>query len=282
MRVAVMSHSFFRRFESGEITAAGFLEFCSAVGVEAVELSAHHLPEGRDDDFLRTLSASRTPIAALDLVCDLVQTTDASMRRSVSTVQLWVDRLADCGGGLLMLSPGGYRNGLTGRAIRSLMSEGLRRIVDYAGPRGVRTAIENHGGLARLRGTVTHIEEILGQTPGLGFVYDSGNFLLAREDPIAALRRLEEHVVHVHLKDFRIVAENDEKRPHLSHPGGGRYEPASLGGGVVPIGGIVDLLKSHGYAGFLSVEYEGRDPHPEEAVRRSVEYLAKIQTEMSS
>jgi sugar phosphate isomerase/epimerase len=79
------------------------------------------------------------------------------------------------------------------------------------------------------------------------------------------------------LKDFAVTDRRDESRPHLFHPGGGSYRPAPVGAGVAPIEDLVRALEAARYSGFLSIEYEGEDPSPADAVESSLRYIRSLE-----
>ncbi len=76
----------------------------------------------------------------------------------------------------------------------------LRRIVNYAKNLNVTVMIENFS-TNKLFSTVEGLEDILKSVKNLKLLYDSGNFILAEEDPFTALQKLYPFVYKVHLKD---------------------------------------------------------------------------------
>ena len=64
--------------------------------------------------------------------------------------------------------------------------------------------------------------------------------MLAGDDPVKAVSELEQWVVHVHAKDVSLDG-----------------KPCAPGEGCLDFQLVIDRLRSTGYEGFLSVEYEG-------------------------
>lgn len=276
MKTSVMSHSFFRQISSGELSIDRFISFCADAGVDGIELSAHHVPKDLETECLNTIEKLGLSVSAIDVVCDLVHTDGKKRRDAASQIYLWIDRLSVFGEGIIMLSPGGSKEGVSDEETRELMIEGLKRIVGYGAGRGVRVTVENHGGLANLRGRVTHMLQFVENVPGLELTFDSGNYLLAGEDPVKSFKATAGHIVHVHFKDYQRVPERDEDKPHLHYPEGGSYRPAAIGNGLVPIAEIAGILRNRHYSGFISVEYEGSHPPPAEAVADSIEHVNEL------
>lgn len=90
----------------------------------------------------------------------------------------------------------------------------------------------------------------------IGVTVDTGWFGTQGYDAAQAIRELESHVVHVHLKD--VLAE-------------GEHETCAYGEGIVPIEDCVRALQEIGYEGVISVEHEPEheDPKPGVAASRA-------------
>jgi len=91
----------------------------------------------------------------------------------------------------------------------------------------------------------------------VGVNLDTGHMRAAHQDVIEATRRLLDRLYHVHLKD-------------IVEPGAG--QSCVLGTGVAHIGEFLDLLKSRGWDGHLSVEHETADD-PTDELRTSLAFV---------
>lgn len=102
---------------------------------------------------------------------------------------------------------------------------------------GVRFAIENHRG--NVFETPDDLLPVLARTdPAVGCNFDSGHFLLAGCDVLAAAARLRGRIYHVHLKDVRA---------------GG---PSPVGAGDLPLVPFLTALQAQDFDGLLSIEHE--------------------------
>ncbi len=81
----------------------------------------------------------------------------------------------------------------------------------------------------------------------IGLCDDTGHFIRAGEDPLAAARKFEGRMHAVHLKDFK---KNDK----------GKFEDCALGDGSLQLGDLLKYLVSIKFDGDLSIEYEGGKP----------------------
>jgi sugar phosphate isomerase/epimerase len=113
---------------------------------------------------------------------------------------------------------------------------------------GVVLALENHWGLTRYPEGVLRIVQAL-PSPWLQVLMDTGNFL---EEPYQHLEKLAPQAVYVHAKTYY---------------GGGEWYTLEL-----DYVRIAKLLRSVGFQGYLSLEFEGKED-PDIAVPRSVALL---------
>lgn len=111
--------------------------------------------------------------------------------------------------------------------------EAFEKIVPHAERCGIVLGLENHWGLAlRPEGLLRVIEEV--NSPWLRVTVDTGNFL---EDTYNGLAAIAPHAVLVQAKTYY---------------GGGRWYTLEL-----DYGRIAQILKSAGYRGYISLEFEG-------------------------
>jgi sugar phosphate isomerase/epimerase len=81
----------------------------------------------------------------------------------------------------------------------------------------------------------------------IGTAVDTGWWATQGCDPVAAIERLGERVVHVHLKDVKAA---------------GAHETCRWGEGIVDVEGCVAALRRLGYAGDFMIEHEPEHHDP--------------------
>ena len=126
--------------------------------------------------------------------------------------------------------------------------DSLANCLEAAERCGVLLGLENHWGLGRTPEGVLRIVEALA-SPWLQVTLDSGNFL---EDPYDKLEMLAPKTVYVQAKTYY---------------GGGLWYTLDL-----DYDRIASMLHRHGYAGYVSLEFEGKED-PDTAVRKSLALL---------
>ena len=131
--------------------------------------------------------------------------------------------------------------------VLDLLADGCRRVTQYAQTKGIRTMIENHA---------------VG-SPNFGQLVDVGNFMCADEASELAVGRNAPYAFHVHIKDFHFKSgsETDPGEGWFTTRAGNRLRGAIVGHGVVKVKQCIDILKTNGYDGYCSIEFEGlEDP----------------------
>lgn len=113
---------------------------------------------------------------------------------------------------------------------------------------GVLLALENHWGLTRSPEGVLRILDAV-DSPWLGALMDTGNF---REEPYEKLAKMAPRTVFVQAKTYH---------------GGGEWYTLDI-----DYDRVASILKSVGYNGYVSLEFEGKED-PDSAVPRSIERL---------
>ena len=149
-----------------------------------------------------------------------------------------------------------------------LMLDGIRAIYEYADKKGIATTLENHGffcnGADRLVRLITAAD-----CPNLRMTMDVGNFMCVDDDPVAAVKKCLPYAAIIHFKDFYV--RNKDRLPGQTEMfncnNGSWFETLSgkmlrgsiLGQGDLDIPQIVKLIKSSGFDGYLSLEFEGME-----------------------
>lgn len=132
-----------------------------------------------------------------------------------------------------------------------------RRVADYAAEAGITTNIENHGYYVQSADRVQRvIQEV--DRPNFKTVLDIGNFMCVDDDPLASVKKNLPYASIVHIKDFYLRPEREEPGDGWFQTAGGNYLRGAIAGhGDIDIRSILKAVKSSGYDGYLSLEFEG-------------------------
>jgi len=121
----------------------------------------------------------------------------------------------------------------------------IREMGDYAAPKGLRIALEVHGGIMANSAEMLRTMEEVGRD-NIGINFDTANILhYNREgDGTAELEAVAEHVIHVHIKD--IIRDNAT----------GKFSNPVVGTGEVDFRKVFDILHAVDFYGPFGFEIE--------------------------
>lgn len=154
--------------------------------------------------------------------------------------------------------PDGERFSLTGfEKYLPRLADGCRAVTEYAKAKGIKTSVENHGFYCQQSDRVEALMNTV-NNDNFGWLVDIGNFLCADENPVDAVKVGAKYAIYAHVKDFYFVDKSKETPEGYFDTRAGNHLCGSvLGKGIVPIKTCIDILKSAGYDGWITVEYEG-------------------------
>ncbi len=259
MKLSMSMWSVVAAVQAGRMDLTGFIEFAAEQDVAGVELldffwgdAEREIPKAKEQ-----VAAAGLEIAVYAASNNFVQPDADARRQEIADLKRNVDIALELGVDTMRVFSGDARDGVSQEQGTAWILEGLSASAAYAESRGLTLALENHG---RFAGRSDQVRDIIEQiaSPALRANLDTGNFLLVGQDPVAAARELAEYIVLVHLKDMR-VADADETGHRFEIPDGTVLTGSAVGDGLVDLPAVLDLLRDAGYAGWLSLEYEGSE-----------------------
>ena len=165
------------------------------------------------------------------------------------------------GCGAISIPPGGpLESGIREDAMRLFLA-GIERVAPKAEALGIRLLVEPEPDLLieRTAEFLSFIREV--RSPAVGINFDIGHFYCAGEDPCTAMEELFEWIGHMHLEDIADTRVHRHLIPGL---------------GAIDLDAVCRTITRLGYDGDISLELYPYVDMPEEAGRRSREYLAPI------
>ncbi|MBR3415101.1 MAG: sugar phosphate isomerase/epimerase [Clostridia bacterium] len=156
-----------------------------------------------------------------------------------------------------------------------VLAAACRRITEYARGFGIATCTENHGYFSQDAKRVLKLYETVGDG-NFGVLCDIGNFMCADADPVESTALVAPYAVHVHAKDF-YFSRGKEPAGEGWFPtrNGGSLLGAVIGEGDARAAESMIVLRSAGYGGFVSVEFEGREDNLV-GIARGLEFLTNV------
>lgn len=251
MDLACSSESYVKEIDSGRLTVIDWLRLAAdELGLRGVELEDKHIGEPtsrRLDELREAADRHRLEIVNIALMNNFgIEDDDARTEAERATIA-WMGASKRLRSRFLRTFAGWPEGDRTPRWQPMITS--LRTVAAEAERRGVHLVMENHnhGGFVQ---TAADVEAILREvgSPTLGLLLDTGNYL----DGMDSVERTARLAWHVHAKFTNVLPDGRDAR--VDHDR------------------VLALLGAAGYAGWISIEYEGDEPGTT-AVPRALAYL---------
>lgn len=161
----------------------------------------------------------------------------------------------------------------------SVMLKALTKLGKYAKSKGVTFAIETGPE------TADTLLKFLSKTEGgVGVNLDPANFVMVTgQDPVEAVYKLKDYIVHTHLKDGKMLIKTDPKIIYDHFAEGGiealnvadYFIETPVGEGDVDFVNYIKALKEIGYEGYLTIERETGE-NPTDDILKAKNYIEKL------
>lgn len=265
MKLGVSTYSLYQALKSGEMSIMDVIDWIADQGGEHVEI----VPLGFDlpgnfalADAIREKAQSRgIAISNYAIGANFLTETEEQYLQEIERVKGEVDLAARLGVSKMRHDVARSED----LSIRNFnanlerLAEACRQIADYANQFGIVTSVENHGFFVqhseRVQALIHAVDRANFRT-----TLDVGNFVCVDEDSVAAVTNNLPYASIVHVKDFYI-------RPSNQNPGEGWFKSsygtylrgAIVGQGDLNLREILRVVKSSGYDGYISLEFEGME-----------------------
>ncbi|MDR0998296.1 MAG: sugar phosphate isomerase/epimerase [Treponema sp.] len=282
MKIGVSSYSFARLFKGGTYTLFDAIDYAKKTGYEAIEFTDFSPPGGCSlGDYARkireTCEAAGLSVVNYAVHADFLYGFGGDIKKETARVKACVDIARILGVPMMRHDAAwGFKDAAGGRNYRDaikLIAPEIREVSEYAAGQGIKTMCENHGLFMQ---DSRRMEELVLAVnhPNFGLLVDMGNFMCADETSLTALSTVMPYAFHVHAKDF-LWKSGAEPKPDDSWfltRAGNYLRGTILGHGVVSSAQCIEYIKKTGYAGAISLEFEGLE-EPLDAIRRGYEFL---------
>ncbi|MFZ0931314.1 MAG: sugar phosphate isomerase/epimerase family protein [Syntrophobacteraceae bacterium] len=183
----------------------------------------------------------------------------AQRARRIEYTLRCIDLAEKLGAPHLSTEPGGPLDGISREEGLSHFLDGLRAVEGRARRKGIKILIEPEPGLL-IENSSEFLETYKRLDPAVfGLNFDIGHFFCAGEDLSALVLQLKDCASHFHLEDI------DSSR---------RHHHLMLGEGAIDIPGVLEIIETTGFAGYVTVELYTYSQNAGEAARRAFRYLS--------
>ena len=126
----------------------------------------------------------------------------------------------------------------------------------------INVAIHNHPTPSRYWNPDTVLNAIRGRSKRMGACADIGHWVRSGLDPVECIKKLEGHVIQLHVKDLHEKTRQGHDVP--------------WGNGVSNVAGVMEELKRQGFRGLFSAEYEYNWMNSTPEVAASAKYFRDV------
>ncbi|MGN7762428.1 sugar phosphate isomerase/epimerase family protein [Paenibacillus sp. 22594] len=280
MKLGISTYSLHAAFAAGELTLKGVLETIADLGAEHAEIvplgfNLIDNPELKDV-ILKTAADRGLELSNYAIGANFAGLETEMRRKEMERVKREVEVCAALGIQRMRHDVASSPDLSIVHFLEELpqLADACREIADYASGFGITTSVENHGYFIqhsdRVQALVSAVDRENFRT-----TLDVGNFLCVDENPLTAVAGNLKIASMVHLKDFYV-------RPQDRHPGeewfqssGGNWlRGAIVGQGDIDMPRVLRLVKESGYAGYISIEFEGSE-ECRKGTRLGLEYVKR-------
>jgi len=239
-------------------------------GIDAIEyVNQFFMDKATDQTYLTELKqrCDDLGVKSLIIMCDregmLGDPDDKKRTEAVENHHKWVDAAKFLGCHSVRVnaaSRGSYDEQM------KLAADGLRRLSEYAKPQGLNVIVENHGGLSSngqwLAGTIAKTE-----MDNCGTLPDFGNFYISRgKNPELYDRYKGVDELMPYAKAVSAKAHDFDEDGNETHTD---FEK------------MMKIVLSHGYHGYVGIEYEGGKLSEFEGIRATKSLLQRVEEKLS-
>ncbi|HWQ57165.1 MAG TPA: sugar phosphate isomerase/epimerase family protein [Bryobacteraceae bacterium] len=174
---------------------------------------------------------------SISIRTEMTQATPEGQAKEVEGIRKWVDVAEKLGAGHIRVFGGRVPKDATEQQAAGWVVEVLKRGAEYAAKKGVILGLENHGGITEKATVILDIVKRV-DSPWVAVNLDTGNFV---RNAYEQMEQCMPYAAAVQVKmQIRVGPE-------------GTPEPSDWDR-------VAGLLVKNGYRGYLSLEYEGKEP----------------------
>ena len=257
MDISVMVFPFHQMISSGEMSVEKFLDELSKAGVTGLETmlsweTSDPVNWRKLIDLSANLGMKQTAYdIGLNLVCPTAEARRQTLDNAKRHIAFCRETL-NCD--IAMIYSSKPAEGMDIEEAIKIFGDVLAEVSNIAEPYGITACIEDFDPVPNFVCSAESCLKVLSRAPKAGLAFDTGNFLIADDDPVEIFPRLKHLIRHIHVKEKRLLPDGVNGQASLA---GKMFENTEFGKGNARIPEIVELLKGIGLTGALSIEAFG-------------------------
>jgi sugar phosphate isomerase/epimerase len=260
LKPALCAYSFREQLSKKTMTYEDLVGKCVDWDVDGLDTTVYWFPNTTPEwltNLRRVAYRQGIELYSIAVRTELTKASQEDRDKEVAALGQWVEVASLLGAGHIRVFGGAVPKGMEEAAAVPWVVECLKRAADVAGEKGIILGLENHGGICtraeRILEMVTKVN-----SPWVGINLDTGNF---EKDAFSQMKMCLPYAVNVQVKaemkfDDGTVGPQDWDK-------------------------VVRLIAEGGYRGYLSLEYEAKEPAAT-AVPRGLKQLGELTRKYSA
>src|SRR5687767_12964370 len=275
-KISLAQWSINRPLFDGKMQHLDFATIAKSVGIDAIEyVNQFFKDKAKDQAFLAEMNtrAKGEGVTQVLIMVDgegnLGDADGAKRQESVERHYQWIDAAKTLGCHTVRVN--GYSSGTPDEQMK-LVADGMRKLVEYADPRGINVVIENHGGYSSNAKWLVQTIKLVDH-PRAGTLPDFGNFRIAGPGRGTPDVKVESYDSYVGVAEMMPLAKGVSVKPRVWDFNGNSSD--------------IDLLKmmkivvDAGYRGHCGIEH-GPQGNELEGVRKLREQLESVREQLAA
>ena len=265
--------------KKGTMTFEDCIKFAKETGFDGYDMMCFHL-EGDGAEAKKILEKYDFQLSGVAIIVEFANAmTPEEFDKCFAYAKEHMDRAAAAGAKNVMLVPTTYttKPGISREQATLNMIAGFKACIEYAESVGLEPNAETLESSAVPLSSATEMQRYFDAFPQLKYSHDTGNLLVANEDPAEMYEKFKDRVVRVHFKDMQY----SEKRTPSMTRDGKFIRTTVLGTGLVDFKEQLRLLKRDNFQGFVLLE--GTVQHTDDVLedaRKTLEYFRNLEKEV--
>jgi sugar phosphate isomerase/epimerase len=208
MKIGLETESCHLLFQHGRMNIFGFIEFTAKFGLDGVQINIipdynlHPRWGALQGASMEYLSRVKAAIDQHNLYCEIA-TRGSTLNELAPAL-----RIARALGVGLVRSYLWFPHGRFDVDFMASQISEVRRVVPFLKKHQIRLAFENHE--FETSAELIKFISLVGQPEWVGLLCDTGNSMMAWEEPLSAIRAMAPHAFGVHFKDHSVIRDGDE------------------------------------------------------------------------
>ena len=257
------------------MTFRDMVRFAKENGFDGVDMMSFHFEE--DGKTARQiLDEYDMPLTAVNIIAPFSGVrTDEEFETVFAGVKEVIDRAYAAGSRNILLMPTGYvpDPGFTREMTYQNMVRGLRAVVSYGNEKGVTINTETLESVGVPLCAIGEMRRLFADVPGLKYTHDTGNPIVAMEDPITIYELFKDRLAAVHFKDL----EYTDQKTDMMNPVGRYFDRAILDEGEIDFMKHLEVLKRDGYQGYITIEGQRPAENQLEGAVKALQHFRRME-----